>query len=536
MSSKTRSLRISLAMLATAGMTGALLASSPLAASAAETVVDYTSSTPADYTVLTNVGGGGGLGWAPWDGADIGLNAPWVVGENNWKGREGWPKGWAVQGGALWMHKAQAGAASSGLQVAKVANGSSLISSANKVITVKVKAADANVPVEATLTDTFGGNTLKVTATAATADQFNTLSFDFGAATTGTYISNYSYTTLSLVMDPANAIAGNVHDDWGQGGASATNSKAYIIDDLTYTVVTGADTPPGPDVPHLLTFETADTLGSLAAGAANDAKWSGSFGSGGSGIVTPTGSMKRTGKALEFNKVGGDVWTGMNLVEAPAGEVITSSLYKTVKFDYYSPTSTLTPVTIKLVATDNSAVLAAFKAKKGWQTFSVDFGTLSGANGVWDANKTYTKLVLYPNFSEANIMPTGVANPTVPMVSKKFLIDNVAFNGFALPTKVGTPSKSGTAKVGRVITAAGVTLNGNRIVRSFKWYRCSVQAKSVKYSAPSSSDRCSTISGANASTYTLKSSDKGKYIRVAFVGTTAAGTYYAVSTSTSKVS
>jgi hypothetical protein len=337
-------------------------------------------------------------------------------------------------------------------------------------------------------------------------------------------------------MDPANAIAGNVHDDWGQGGASATNSKAYIIDDLTYTVVTGADTPPGPDVPHLLTFETADTLGSLAAGAANDAKWSGSFGSGGSGIVTPTGSMKRTGKALEFNKVGGDVWTGMNLVEAPAGEVITSSLYKTVKFDYYSPTSTLTPVTIKLVATDNSAVLAAFKAKKGWQTFSVDFGTLSGANGVWDANKTYTKLVLYPNFSEANIMPTGVANPSVPMASQKFLIDNVAFNGFALPTKVGTPSKSGTAKVGRVITAAGVTLNGNRIVRSFKWYRCSVQGKSVKYTAPTSSDRCSTISGATAATYTLKSSDKGKYIRVAFVGTTAAGTYYALSTSTSKVS
>jgi hypothetical protein len=226
----------------------------------------------------------------------------------------------------------------------------------------------------------------------------------------------------------------------------------------------------------------------------------------------------------------------MNLVEAPAGEVITSSLYKTVKFDYYSPTSTLTPVTIKLVATDNSAVLAAFKAKKGWQTFSVDFGTLSGANGVWDANKTYTKLVLYPNFSEANIMPTGVANPSVPMASQKFLIDNVAFNGFALPTKVGTPSKSGTAKVGRVITAAGVTLNGNRIVRSFKWYRCSVQGKSVKYTAPSSSDKCSTISGATAATYTLARADKGKYVRVAFVGTTAAGTLYALSTSTSKVS
>lgn len=524
-------------MLATAGMTGALLASTPLAASAAATVVDYTSSTPDDYEVLTNVGGGGGLGWAPWPDAEVGMNAPSVTGENNWRGRAGWTKGWAVQGGALWMQKSQAGAASSGLQVAKIANGSSLISSTNKVITVKMKAADANVPVEATLTDTFGGNTLKVTATAATADAFNTLSFDFGAATTGTYISNYSYTTLSLVMDPANAIAGNFHEDWGQGTASASTSKAYILDDLTYTVITGADTPPGPDVPHLLTFETADVLGSLAAGSANDAKWAGSFGSGGSGIVTPAGTMKRTGKALEFNKVGGDVWTGMNLVEAPAGEVITSSLYKTVRFDYYSPLTALTPVTIKLVATDNSAVLAAFKAKKGWQTFSVDFGTLTGANGVWDANKTYTKLVLYPNFSEANIMPTGVANPVVPIVvGQKFMVDNVAFNGFALPTKVGTPTKAGTAKVGRLLTAAGVTLNGNRIVRSFKWYRCTVQGKTVKYTAPASTDKCSTISGATAATYTLKSADKGKYIRVAFVGTTAAGSLYALSTSTSKVS
>lgn len=535
MSSKTKSLRISLAMLATAGMTGALLASSPLAASAAETVVDYTSSTPADYTVLSNVGGGGGLGWAPWPDAEGALNSPWVTGDNNWRGREGWPKGWAVQGGALWVQKSQAGAASSGIQVAKIANGSSLISNANKVITVKVKAADANVPVEATLTDAYGGNVLKVVATAATADEFNTLSFNFANATSGTYISNFSYTTLSLVMDPENAIAGNYHDDWGQGTASATNSKAYILDDLTYSVVTGADTPPGPDVPHKLTFETADTLGTQAAGGATAEKWAGSFGSGGSGIVTPTSSKKHTGKALEFNKAGGDLWTGLNLFKAPEGEVITSGLYKKISFDYYSPVSTLTPVSIKLIATDDSAVRAAFKAKKGWQTFSIDMSTLTGANGTWSADKLYTQLVLYPQWADADILPAGVANPTV-LTGQKFMIDNVAFNGFALPTKVGTPNKSGTAKVGRVLTATGVTLNGNRIVRSFKWYRCSVQGKSVKYSAPSSSDRCSTISGATAGTYTLKSSDKGKYIRVAFVGTTAAGTYYALSTSTSKVS
>ncbi|MFM2024884.1 MAG: hypothetical protein RLZZ56_897 [Actinomycetota bacterium] len=542
MSSNSSVLRSRIAMMATVGITGALLAGSPLAASAAPTVVDYTSTNAADYPVLMHTGGGGGTDWAPWLDSEAGMNAPWVTGDKNWHGRDGWAAhNWAVQddgsgtNGALWVQKAQAGAASSGIQVAKVANGSSLISSANKVITIKVKAADANVPVEATLTDTFGGNVLKAVATATTADAYNTLSFNFASPTSGTYISNYSYTTLSLVMDPENAIAGNSHEDWGNGGASATVSKAYILDDLTYEVITGADTPPGPDVPHLLTFETADTLGSLAAGSASDAKWAGSFGSGGSGIVTPAGSLKHTGKALEFNKVGGDAWTGLNLVAAPAGEVITSSLYKTIKFDYYSPISTLTPVSIKLIASDNSAVRAAFKAKKGWQTFSIDMSTLSGANGVWSADKNYTQLAFFPYWADADILPAGVTNPVTPMLSKKFYIDNVAFNGFALPTKVGTPTKSGTAKVGRVLTAAGVTFAGNRITRGFKWYRCSVQGKTAKSTAPASSDKCSTISGATAATYTLTTSDKGKYIRVALTATTAAGTVYALTTSTSKV-
>jgi hypothetical protein len=530
-------------MLATAGITGALLAASPLAANAAgATVVDYASTNSADYaSVLTNVGGGGGLAWAPWLDSEAGMNAPWVTGDKNWKGREGWSKGWTVQddgsgtNNALWLHKSQAGAASSGIQVVKLANGSSLISSANKVITVKVKAADANVPFEATLTDTYGGNVLKAVATATTADAYNTISFNFATPTSGSYVSNFSYTNLSIVADPENAIAGNNHDDWGQGSASATVSKAYILDDVTYTAITGADTPPGPDVPHLLTFEDADTLGSLAAGSASDAKWSGSFGSGGSGIVTPAGSLKHTGKALEFNKVGGDAWTGLNLVAAPSGEVITSALYKTIKFDYYSPETALTPVSIKLIATDDSAVRAAFKAKKGWQTFSIDMSTLSGANGVWSADKNYTKVAFFPNWADADILPAGVTNPATPMVSKKFYIDNFAYNGFALPSKVGTPTKSGTAKVGRVLTAAGVTFAGNRITRGFKWYRCSVQGKTAKSTAPASSDKCSTISGATAATYTLTKSDKGKYIRVALTATTAAGTVYALTTSTSKV-
>jgi len=541
MSSKKRSLRSSLAMLATAGMTGALLASSPLAASAAPTVVNFTSTTFADYPTLTFTGGAGGVSWAPWANGipDAANNAPGVSGASNWNGRAGWTaRNYVVQddgsgtNNALWVQKAIAGCGNSGVQVAKIANGSSLISSANKAITLKVKAADANVPVEATLTDTYGGNVLKVSATTGAAGEYSTLTFNFANATSGTYVSNFSYTTLSLVMDPGNAIAG-AGTNWGTCGDGANASKLYILDDLTYEVITGADTPPGPDVPHLLTFEPADSLGALAAGAATADRWSGSFGSGGSGIANPP--VKRTGKALEFNKAGGDMWTGVALVQAPSGEVITSAQYKTVTFDYYSPETALTPVSVKLLVNDADYVRAAFKAKKGWQTFTVDFSTVTGAGGTWSADKNYTKFVVYPHWADADILPAGVSNPTV-LAGKKFYIDNVAFNGYALPTKVGTPAQSGTAKVGRVLTAAGVTLSGNRIVRSFKWYRCTVQGKTVKFTAPASTDKCSVISSATAATYTLVAADKGKYVRVAFVGTTAAGSLYALSTSTSKVS
>ena len=225
----------------------------------------------------------------------------------------------------------------------------------------------------------------------------------------------------------------------------------------------------------------------------------------------------------------------MNFFQAPSGEVITSNLYKTISFDYYSPLTTLTPVSIKLIATDDSNVRAAFKAKKGWQTFSIDMSTVTGAGGTWSADKNYTKLVIFPDWADGDILPAGVTNPTAPITSTKFYIDNVKFNGFALPTKTGTPTKSGTAKVGQVLTAGGATFTGNRITRGFKWYRCTVQGKSVKATAPTSADKCSAISGATNSTYTLVKADKGKYIRVALTATTAAGTVTALTTSTSKV-
>ena len=533
MQSKSRNLRGSLAMMATAGLTGALLVGTSLAASATSTVVDYNSTNAADYPALMHTGGNGGTDWAPWTDA-AGLNAPSVSGAANWNGRAGWSgHNWAVQddgsgsNNALWVQKAVSGCKSSGIQVASLGNGSSLISNSNKVITLKLKAADANVPVEATLTDTYGGRALKVTATAETADSYNTLTFDFTTPASGTYLSNYSYSNLSLVIDPENAIAGTGSrtgdNDWaGCGGTGANASKAYILDDLTYTVATGADPAPAPDTPRWLSYEADDALGTLAAGSASDAKWAGSFGSGGSGIATPP--VKRTGKALEFNKVGADAWTGLNLVEAPEGQVITSAAGKTIKFDYYSPTTAASPVSIKLIATDGSTVRAAFTARKGWQTFSIDMSTLSGVNGVWSANKTYTKLVLYPNWADADIMPAGLAN--APMGSK-YYIDNVIYNGYGLPTMTGS---SNVASI--VLTAGTVTWSGRDVVTSYKWYRCTVAASAAKNAAPTAAEKCTAITGATSNTYTVVAADLGKYIRVASIGTTSAGSVYVTSKST----
>ena len=534
MSSKFSSLKSRIAMVATAGLTGALLASSPLAANAAATVVGYTSTDRAAYPELASTGGNGGVSWLAFPDEENN-NAPQINGATNWRGRAGWGVGdgarnFAVQddgsgtNNALWVQKAKAGCPNSGIQLAKLANGSSLISSANKVISIKVKAFDASVPVEATLTDINGGNVLKVTATAATANTYNTLSFNFANATTGTYVSNFSYTTLSLVMDPANAIAGT-GTNWGTCGDGANASKAYILDNLTYTAITGADTPPGPDVPHKLTFEADDVFGPLAVGDPVDGtKWAGQFEGAGTGVANPP--VAKSGKALEIAKAG-NPWSGVNLFQAPAGEQITSADYKVVSFDYFSPDSVATPMQVKMEGT--ATALIAVDAVPGWNHFDLDMSTASG----WSASAQFTKLVMFPDFKDNGVGPATSA--PVDRTGQKYYVDNVTFNGFALPTKTGAQKLTGTAKVGKVLTAGGATFAGNRITRSFKWYRCTVQGKTVKATLPAAADKCSAISGATAATYTLKSADKGKFIRVALTATTAAGTVNALTTSTSKV-
>ncbi|MEY4554271.1 MAG: hypothetical protein RL197_698 [Actinomycetota bacterium] len=530
----SKSLRSRIAIVASAGITGALLVASPLIATAAPTVITYTSTAAVDYPQLAAVGGPGGVSWAPFPEEEN--NAPGMSGALNWGGRSGWTKNFVVQddgsgtNGALYVHKAQAGVANSGIQVAALANGQSLISSSNKKITFKAKAADANVPVQATLSDYYGGHVMVVNATLKNAGAYNTVTLDFGRPASGTYASNFSYTNLSIVFDPANAIAGNVHADWGHGPVGATLSKLYIMDNLTYTLATGATQATSPDVARLLTFEAADKIGVRAVGDPVDgSKWAGAFGGSGTGISDPT--TPRTLKALQFAKGVANAWSGVNLFESPVGEVITSAAYKTVSMDFFSPETTDIPVMVKLIPVSGDTLIRAVTAVPGWSTLTFDFGAADGP-GVWNADAKYKQLSLFPNFNEAGV---GPSTATAAALGSIYFIDNVAVNGYALATTTSTPSYTLSPAVGTTVNAAAVTWTGNAVKVGYKWYRCSVLGATARVTLPLAEDKCSAISGATKASYKLTSSDKGRYIRVAVTGTTTAGTVSVLAPSTAKV-
>lgn len=107
------------------------------------------------------------------------------------------------------------------------------------------------------------------------------------------------------------------------------------------------------------------------------------------------------------------------------------------------------------------------------------------------------------------------------------------FGTFKAPTRSVAASISGTAKVGKTLTAKKGTWAGTAtIAYTYKWYRCSVVGKTVTTAAPASSAKCSVITGKTLPTYKLVAADKGKFVRVLVTATNPAGTGLSLSKST----
>jgi uncharacterized repeat protein (TIGR02543 family) len=86
-------------------------------------------------------------------------------------------------------------------------------------------------------------------------------------------------------------------------------------------------------------------------------------------------------------------------------------------------------------------------------------------------------------------------------------------------TAMVKPTVTGTAKVGKTLTAKDGTWTGSptpSVTR--QWYACSSEVESA---ASTISSKCKSISGATKSTFKLTSAQKGKYITVLVTGTSS---------------
>ena len=327
---------------------------------------------------------------------------------------------------------------------------------------------------------------------------------------------------------------------------ASTSGQTYYLDDVTFASATsgggnggagagggntgGGNTGGGSGsytaTATLLTFETGDDLGALAAAVANSDHPQGVFGGGSAAIVdAPAGGAG--GKALALTK-SGMAWTGLNaILDTTSSKRFTTAGHPIISFNYYSPKAN-SPVAVQLFhASDMIQMLKS--ANQGWNTLSFDFSTSSD----WSPSTIYDKVVLFPDFQ------VNVSNP-----ADVYYFDNIAVNGSVTPAggsakpvnAVPATLSSAAPKVGGTITVTKGTFSGSAtITYKYGWYRCTAVSATPTLIAPVSSAKCTVIAGQTAASHKLVALDKGKYIRAMVTATNSAGSAISTTKSSAKV-
>ena len=411
----------------------------------------------------------------------------------------------------------KAGNAWSGVNLFTAASGQKFLDATHTSVTLNYFSPETvNTPVQFQMSG--GGSVINQAVEAVPGWQ--KLTFDFSAS----YNDAKEYT--SAVIFPNFVNAGDV-PGYAGAAAAAVDGKIYYVDNIAFNgATTPAITVARAATSTLLTFEAADALGGLAARDATAEKAQGGF----EGLSTsiadaPTGG--NGGKALKMVKnQGAQTYAGVNLVKFAADTRVTDGTHKVVTMNYYSAKANST-VRLEVRPYPAALGLDVTATKVGWQTLTFDFTNVAG----WTSTEEFVGLTLFPDFNVAG------ANTT-------YYVDNVAFNGATTPAIPTTPvavkpavrvaaTVAGTAKVGKYLTAGKGTWTGTAtIAYTYKWYRCTVVAKTATVALPTSAAKCSTISGATRYTYKLASADVGKYVRVLVTAKNSKGYAYSLSKST----
>ena len=311
-----------------------------------------------------------------------------------------------------------------------------------------------------------------------------------------------------------------------------TEALSYFVDNLA---INGGVTPEIPSEPvvrsatsTLLTFESSDVLGAKVIGDSTLQKPEGGF-EGATTSITTAPAGGNGGNALRIVKnLTAEAYAGANIIRFGDDKRVTNGTHKTVTFNYYSPKAN-SPTRVELRAYPE-ALGVDVVAPLGWSRLTFDFTNVAG----WSADDEYVSVAIFPDYNQ---VPGDVA--------QAYFVDNLAINGAttpAIPVAAVKPSvrtaatvAGSSVKVNGTLTAGKGLWNGTpTITYTYKWYRCSVSSSKTATTAPTSSAKCATISGATKSTYKLTRTDVGKFVRVLVTAKNAAGSSLSLSKTTSK--
>ena len=339
------------------------------------------------------------------------------------------------------------------------------------------------------------------------------------------------------------------------GAAPVALGDIYYIDNISINDGTSADVvttpPPAREATStLLTFETADALGNGAAGLAGVGDSTGSWEGAVSSIENaPAGG--NGGKALKIlkhqvpdgNRAAwweGSIhpYAGVTLLDSTEGTVRYSNAgNKLLTMNFYSPNSAATPVQVKV----DPNVFVCASAPRGWSKLTFDLST----DPDWSASTEYKKVSIMPNWKkDCDSTYEPFAAGSIVDNETAYYIDNVALNGATTPaipaavtraTITRAAALTGTAKKARVLTAAA-TFGGSASTKTYQWYRCTAASSATGTAVPASSAKCTVAKAYSSSaSYTVSSTDVGKYIRVVVKAHNTAGDTLSLSKTTAKV-